>query len=234
MSSCGAQRMGYSQKQMKHYPGKHYPQKQMMAHGYEYGNMPEITCLCDMSGCVCDVGTALIGPSPMAADGTIDLNWIYEGPSNELPRVISEFGTPRILDTNPGGMAIWTKEQLVGTPYTEIVLKDEEIPHESPIFHYDYLTAGICVDLTPEIQAAMLPITKSVWYDRLTKTLYARCHYQSANVATLLLVTRMALSLVNPKDAPGLYGDLLMAAKEQLTYEAMVGELAHNVNALGC
>jgi hypothetical protein len=205
----------------------------MMGHGYDY-NTPEITCLCDTSGCVCDVGTALIGPSPMAADGTIDLNWIYEGPSTELPRVISEFGTPRILDTNPGGMAIWTKEQLVGTPYTEIVLKDEEIPHEKPMFHYDYLTAGICVDLPPEIQAAMLPVTDSVWYDRLTHTLYARCHYMEAVVATLLLVTRMALGVVKPQEAPGLYQGLLMAAKEQLTYEAMVGELAHNVNALGC
>ena len=178
--------------------------------------------------------TALIGPSAMGPDGTINLYWEHERPSNELPRVISEFGTPRILDTNPGGLALWGEDQLVGTPYVEILLKDEEILHEKPMLHYDYLTASVCVDISPEIQAAMLPITESVWYDRLTHTLYARCHYMSANVATLLLVTRMALGVVKPKAAPGLYKDLIMAAKDQLTYEAMVGELAHNVNALGC
>ena len=194
----------------------------------------EVTCVCTGNNCVCGISDALIGPAPVAKDGSAALYWANPKPAARLGEVIAEFGTPNILDTSPGGMARWAGNVLAGTPYSEILLKDEQIPHCCPMPHDDYLYASVCVDLAPEVQMAMLAITKSVWYDRLTHTLTARCHFMGPNVATLLLVTRMQLGSVSLSEAPGLYGGLVSASQDPATYAVMYGELAHNINVIGC
>lgn len=191
-------------------------------------------CMCGMSECMCNAGNALIGPAETFGDGIVYVFWTHSEPSVELPRVISEFGTPGILDTSPGGLGRWGARLLTGTPFTELVIKDEAIPHCCPAPHLDYLYASVCVDLSPEVQTAMLTISKSVWYDRLTHTLTARCHFMGAVVATLLLVTQIALGLVSPKTAPTVYGPMIMGSKDPASYRVMFNELAHNVNVLGC
>ena len=193
----------------------------------------ELVCVCNQAECACHVGQALMGPADMAADGTIELFWGYPKPSARLQEVIAEFGTPSILDTSPGGMGVWKQNLLAGTPYTEIVIRDEEVKHCCPMVHYDYLYATVCVDLSPEVQAAMLPITKSVWYDRLTHRLTARCHFMGPNVATLLLVTQMQLGQVPLQSAPSLYGGLVMSSSDPGMYLSMTAQLISNLAALG-
>lgn len=194
----------------------------------------EPKCTCGNGACMCGINDALIGPAPMSPDGTVALYWGNPKPSARLADVIAEFGTPNIIDTSPGGMARWGSNLLSGTPYTEILIKDEEIPHCCPMPHDDYLYASVCVDLAPQVQAAMLAITKSVWYDRLTHTLTVRCHMMGPNVATLLLVTRMQLGSVPLASAPGLYGGLIGASQHADSYATMKVELQHNVNVIGC
>ena len=188
-------------------------------------------CVCE-DECVCGYMDALIGPSELGADGSIELYWTHSKPSDRLPDVIAEFGTPNIIDTSPGGLALWGASSLKGTPFTEIILKDEEIYHGGS--HVDFLTAGVCVDLRPEVQHAMLAITESVWYDRLTRTLYARCHHMGAVVSTLLLVTQLALGLVTPQAAPGLYGGMVRSSSNPVSYATMKAQMAHNLNTIGC
>lgn len=192
---------------------------------------PGDVCSCGMNQCMCNSGNALIGPAETFGDGTVYVFWTHPQPSEELSRVISEFGTPGILDTSPGGMGRWSGDLLRGTPFTEIVLKDEAIPHCCPAPHLDYLYGSVCVDIPSDVQSAMLDVSKSVWYDRLTHTLTARCHFMGAVVATLLLVTRMALGVVGSGST---YGGLIMGSKDPATYMTMFNELAHNVNVLGC
>jgi hypothetical protein len=192
---------------------------------------PDITCVCD-EVCVCGISDALIGPSQVAEDGSVELYWTHAKPSERLPDVIAEFGTPSIIDTSPGGMARWAPNVLKGTPFTEIILKDEEIFHGGG--HVDFLTASVCVDLSPEVQQAMLPITESVWYDRLTHTLSARCHAMHANVATILLVTHLALRMVTPQEAPGLYPKMIQGSSDPKTYDRMKAEMSHNLHVIGC
>lgn len=183
---------------------------------------------------MCGMMDALIGPAALADDGSVELYWTNSQPSARLPDVIAEFGTPNIIDTSPGGLARWGPKVLHGTPYTEIIVKDEEIPHDSPMPHVDYLYSSVCVDLTPRVQLAMMSITKSVWYDRLTHVLTARCHYMGANVATILLVTRLALGQVTPQSAPGLYGGMIRASHDPATYTRMKADMVHNLHLIGC
>lgn len=202
---------------------------------YDERMFPSDTAACACGDtCVCGIMSALIGPAALASDGSVELYWSHPKPSARLPDVIAEFGTPNIIDTSPGGLARWGPSVLKGTPYTEILLKDEQIPHESPMPHDDYLYSSVCVNLPPRVQIAMMAITKSVWYDRLTHTLTARCHYMQANVATILLVTRLALGMVTPQAAPGVYGGMIEASHDPATYARMKAEMAHNLNVIGC
>lgn len=196
-------------------------------------HVDELACVCDQYECVCNVGQALLGPANVAADGTIALFWNYPKPSARLHEVVAEFGTPSILDTSPGGMGIWKQSLLQNTPYTEIVIRDEQIKHCCPMVHDDYLYATVCVDLSPDVQLAMIPVTKSVWYDRLTHRLTARCHFMGPNVATLLLVTQMQLGQVPLIDAPALYGGMIMNSSDPMMYDAMTAQLGANLAALG-
>ena len=193
--------------------------------------MSSLSCKCGKHQCVCGVGQALIGPAELGGDGTVTLYWDHEKPTMRFPEVVAEFGTPNVLDTSPGGFAQWRKDVLAGTPYVEIVLRDEEIPH---VTHYDYLTATVCADLSREVQIALMNVTESVWYDRLKHELSARCHFQGANVATLLLVTRMQLGHVPLDQAPGLYGGMIAESKDPETYAMMTADLARNLALIGC
>lgn len=196
--------------------------------------MSSLRCKCNQGPCVCGVGSALIGPADLATDGTIQLYWEHSKPSMRFAEIVTEFGTPNVLDTSPNGFAQWRSNMLVGTPYTEIVLKDEEVPHCCPMKHDDYLCASVCVDLSPEVQMALYPVTKSVWYDRLKHILTARCHFMGPNLATLLLATRMQLGQVRLDQAPGLYGGMINMANDPGHYAAMTAELTQNLAMIGC
>ena len=113
------------------------------------------------------------------------LIWKNEKPIQRYMDLIDEFGNPNILNKS---MAIWNKDVA---PYNEIILKDEEIPHCCPEPHYDFLYSSISVKMNPLQKLVILAISKSVWYDELKQELWARCHFMGANVATLVLATRI-------------------------------------------
>lgn len=155
-------------------------------------------------------------------------------PSERYPDLVAEFGKPDILSTKKGGLAIWYNKY----PYTSIILTDEEIPHCCPKPHYDFLTSSVCVTITdPQKLKEVLSISKSIWYDQLKGELYARCHFMGANVATLVLATRLLLTdeVYSHEQLQSLYKDLIMSTMdENSTYDELTEELKRNLSLLEC
>jgi len=170
-------------------------------------------------------------------------NW-REKPRKRYLDLTKEFGRPDVLVPTKGGFAIWKQETLQkqGYPYHEITIKDEEIPYSCPKPHVDFLISSVCVDINnPEKLLAVLSISKSIWYDQLAHMLYARCHAMQANVATLVLATRMLLMLdedltkywKNTSRVQGDYKDLIMGTTSN-TYDKLTDELNSNLSKLSC
>ena len=124
------------------------------------------------------------------------LQWTNKtGKFNPVKRyadMVSVYGEPKILDSAPGGRAIWTKEQLTKTCFDELVLRDESIAHKEPAPHKDFLYATITYEVSDKRLPDVLSLSKSIYYDKLKKQITARCHFMGANVSTLLLAVKLA------------------------------------------
>ncbi len=189
--------------------------------------------------------------------GKVKPNW-KDKPKNRYPDLVSEFGNPDILDPAPGGFAMWRKTTLAkkGSPFDNVVIMDEEIPHCWPAPHYDFVKASICLELNNSQSLDLLIIlslSKSIWYDQLKHQLWVRCDNMGANVATALLATLIALGmglpvgtsnnppLTLPKDAykqtgtlEKIYAAFITASKDQKTYKAMTKQLKDLLSKSRC
>ena len=81
-----------------------------------------------------------------------NLNWINKGypdgkhgnynPKDRMKDLVKEFGCPDYIDPKSGGYAIWGKNNLSRNPnnvWNMILILDEQIPHEKPGPHVDFL-----------------------------------------------------------------------------------------------
>lgn len=144
------------------------------------------------------------------AQGGLKLGWIstpFDGshggftPAGRFPDVVEEFGNPSMLDKRPGGQAVWSKKDIPNhKPYDQIILIDEQIPHTKPAPHVDFLYASINFEVPENRIADVLELSESVYYDRLKKQLWARCHFMGANVATLYLAIKIATGEISIHD----------------------------------
>jgi hypothetical protein len=158
-------------------------------------------------------------------------------PKERYPDVVKEFGKPFVKNFKPQGLAIWNKSQLSDTPYTQIEIRDEEIPHNCPKPHKDFLLATVPMNITDSATLTrILGLSKSLWYDQLKQELTVRCHHMGANVATALLATQIALDQNNA--ATKSFDDLLVdycglimtsIANENGEYAANTALLAANL-----
>lgn len=113
----------------------------------------------------------------------------------------SVFGAPGNVDPQPGGVAIWRKEQLAASDVTlfgipccleSYVLVDEAVPHNCPFPHFDNQYAGVLVDISPEDTRKVVDgVSGSVSYDKIKRVLWSHCGNLASNIATLY--TCMAL-----------------------------------------
>lgn len=113
--------------------------------------------------------------------------WKHKRPKDRLKDVISEFGKPDYICKKVGGFALWKEDTLMkrGFPLYEICIKDEELLHTKPKEHMDFLYMGYRIDIPEDKLPLVLNLSKSVWYDRLKKVVWARCHFSGATIATL-------------------------------------------------
>lgn len=168
------------------------------------------------------------------------LEWANSGEHNPYKRytdVVKEFGQPDIIDRSSGGVAVWKKSTLTyrGHCWDRVEIHDEQIPHDDPAPHVDFLYTWCKIDVPEDKISSILSISDSVTYDPLKKLVRARCHFHGANVATLLLVKRVVTGEMSIKEARNKYGDFIFSTVESSpkydpeAYNSYVAELCDYV-----
>lgn len=160
------------------------------------------------------------------------LDWIktphpsgkYEdsNPYDRMVDLIDEFGSPDMIDKKKGGSAVWKKETLEkkGCCLERLVIIDEQIPHDDPAPHTDFLYGWYKLDVPEDKINDVRALSKSVTYDPLKKVVSARCHFMGAVMATLLLAKRIAQRKMTLKEAKEAYGPYIFATvKEHKLYK---------------
>ena len=176
------------------------------------------------------------------------LEWINQGhpsgkygsfnPTQRLNDVISKYGIPDVIDKKRGGSAIWKKSTLEnkGACWDRIEIRDEQIPHESPGPHVDFLYYWYKLNVPEELICDITKLSESVTYDTLKKMLRVRCHFSGAIVSTMVLAKRIStkeITLDEAKKAYGLFIFSTMKGHEMYNpdaEESMIKELCEHKN----
>jgi hypothetical protein len=148
-------------------------------------------------------------------------NFIKEAPRKRYIDVVKEFGEPDYIVNKPGGIAIWNKRNF----FEQIVLKDESIEHLVPKPHCDFLYASIRVYIPENIIPLIIPLSKSIYYDKLKSELTARCHFMGADVATLYLAMMIINDPMNAEMYYKLYGPTIMNSADPIHYQELYRQL---------
>lgn len=131
-------------------------------------------------------------------------------PSTSLTDLVKEFGRPSLFDPKKGGVAIWDKNDLKGTPYERIEIRDEQIPHDKPQKHVDFLYSWYRIDIPEHKIGGLHQISESISYDPLKKIMVARCHDMRPNVVTHWIVKKYAEGSLEIDEAVGMYGPMIL------------------------
>tara|TARA_R100001163_G_C5064342_1_gene201917 strand:+ start:1418 stop:2092 length:675 start_codon:yes stop_codon:yes gene_type:complete len=130
-------------------------------------------------------------------------------PADRLNDLIKEYGNPDVIDTRSGGQAIWYDRSLKATPYKRIEIRDEQIPHDKPKPHVDFLYSWYKVEIPDHLISGLHKISESILYDPLKKTMTARCHDMKANIVTHWIVKNYAQGKLLIDEAVGMYGPMI-------------------------
>lgn len=163
-------------------------------------------------------------------------------PAERLPEVIAEFGSPDLIDPSKGGMAIWKRSTLNkrGKCWERIEIVDEQIPHDVPAPHTDFLYGEYKLAIPDHLVDEVLDLSESVSYDPLKKTITARCHIMGPVKATALLAMYIATGRMSGRGAKSQYGDYVLATipgsdnydpNAELRYERELCEYYHTTRA---
>lgn len=168
----------------------------------------------------------------------LDVNWINEGfgygyglmnPADRLLDLVKEFDNPSFLNPKRGGSAVWNKEHLKGTPFERIEIKDEQIIHDKPKKHTDFLYSYYKIDIPEHKIGGLKKISNSIAYDPLKKIMTARCHDIKPNVVTHWIVKKYAEGHLEIDEAVGMYGPMIMEMFEDdqtgTKYRSLMSEL---------
>tara|TARA_Y100000590_G_scaffold384433_1_gene455810 strand:+ start:11712 stop:12500 length:789 start_codon:yes stop_codon:yes gene_type:complete len=117
------------------------------------------------------------------------LEWEHNDAIAQYNLLTAKYGVPNILSTVKGGMAVWTKSQLMDGPFERLELLDESVSHCVPFPHRDFLYSFVKYEVPDDKVLDVISLSGSVAYDPLKKLLRARCGSEAANIATLYLAT---------------------------------------------
>jgi len=129
------------------------------------------------------------------------LKWENGDAISQYDLLVGKYGVPDILSTVKGGMAVWTKSGMreqsrdLFQPFERLELLDESVPHCVPKPHRDFVYSYVLYEVPDDKVLDVLSLSGSVAYDPLKKLLRARCGSEGANIATLLLATRIGNGL---------------------------------------
>jgi len=150
------------------------------------------------------------------SENVLGLEWKYPKPVARVDQLVAEYGQPQTVADD---RVIWTEGI---EPFSEIRVVDEEIPHDKPKPHADYLYASMPYNVPEDKVADVEKISKSVMYDPLKQVITARCDNMAANVTSLYLAQQIADGEMTADEASEQYGDTIMKAMED---EALVQDM---------
>lgn len=161
----------------------------------------------------------VVNSKTVVSSNNYQTQWITKGfgngygdmsPAKSLPDLIQEFGPPSSFDGQVGGGATWYKKDLENTPFERIEIRDEQIPHDKPIKHTDFLYAWYKVDMPEYLIGGVHKISSSLTYDPLKKIVQARCHDMRPIVVSHWIVNKYAHEELTIDEAVGMYGPMIM------------------------
>lgn len=168
------------------------------------------------------------------AKNYLNLNWNHLSPAIRANQLVSILGQPDRIDPSPQGVVIWydvdpffrtqpsegpffpTRIPVEGNKkYSELMIKDEEVPHIIPLPHSDFFYVKMKINIPDDRVDLVRRMTESVGYDTMKKELYARCHFMPTNIVNLYLAKRIATKNISLEHAMQEYTILIpILAKE--------------------
>lgn len=161
----------------------------------------------------------------IAKDGlsSDDSKWRNTIAYKKALELVKTLGNPNVSDISRGGVAIWRNvprdfsKRNSTKNYLELIIRDEAIPHIIPAPHLDWLYLTVEVNIPEGKIKEVLKLTDSIFYDKMSGRLTARCHYIAANIATLSLGIQIARGYKSLSTARQEYVILLpLMIKEEL------------------
>lgn len=149
-------------------------------------------------------------------------------PVDKFDIFVKKYGYPKLVDPNPGGMAVFYKTTKNGRWAMEHILRDEFIPHGVPgLEHADFWTSTFQLPDIDEFSTKNLNkrrndkkiISESIFTDSLARRIVARCHFEGANVVSVYLEILVILGELTVAEAKKRYKPYI----EYTTLDHIVG-----------
>ncbi len=122
------------------------------------------------------------------------------GPRLAGAEMMAKYGAPQEVTSD---RIIWHN----AGPYKRIMLTREELPHDFPITHLDYLEHTIAYNVPPDKTDEVHAFDASITIYRVAGELSARCDLESNNVLTLNLANDIVTGKKNVDDARKEFGE---------------------------
>lgn len=126
-------------------------------------------------------------------------HWIHKSPKEYAQKLVDVYGNPTWA---AGTELCW--ENVPGI-FTKIYVKDEELPHNFPKPHLDYVYSAVNYHLSIDHVDTVAQMTESVLVDRLKNEIQARCHMLLANAITIQAVFDVVRNEMKPGAAKTMY-----------------------------
>lgn len=169
-------------------------------------------------------------------------NWInqtfgygYQSPppKSKLQQLTKQLGAPSELNPKSHGSAIWISDQLP-SPLIRLELKDQQILHQKPNKHTDYLYSTVKQHIPQEKLPSLkafypsdytLPNNLALRYDQSSKHLTVRGDSLEANVVTHWVIKQYSDNQMTLDEAVGILGPMMEEVKTQDPLNSKVNQL---------
>ena len=99
-------------------------------------------------------------------------------------------------------------------PFVQSVIARDEVPHNFPMAHVDFLTQTVKHRVPADRLAALNEYDGSVWYHRTRGELSAQCDVEEMNFLAINLAHDVIMGTRSPADARAFYAKTAMAFKQ--------------------
>lgn len=122
-------------------------------------------------------------------------------------QMIEKYGQPSV---DGDRMVAW----FGSGPFVKTVIVRDEVAHNFPMQHVDFLTQTVKHRVPADRLAALNEYDGSVWYHRTRGELSAQCDVEEMNVLALNLAHDVIIGKRSPADARAFYAKTAMAFKQ--------------------